>query len=30
MKLRRKDIVANLYFLFLNDEWDMKGYEEKE
>jgi len=29
MKLRGKDIVADLHFLFLSDEWDMKGYEEK-
>jgi hypothetical protein len=28
MKLRGKDIVAYFYFLFLNDEWGIKGYEE--
>ncbi len=29
MKLRGKDIVVDLYFLFLTNEWDMKGYGKK-
>jgi hypothetical protein len=28
MKLRGKRIVVDLSFLFLNDEWGMKGCEE--
>jgi hypothetical protein len=28
MKLRGRGIVANLSFLFLNDEWGMRGCEE--
>jgi hypothetical protein len=29
MKPRGKDIVTDLYFLFLNDAWGMKGYEKE-
>jgi hypothetical protein len=25
MELRGRGIVVDLYFIFLNDEWDMKG-----
>jgi hypothetical protein len=28
MNLRGKNIVVDFSFLFLNDEWGMKGYEE--
>ncbi len=26
MELRRRGMVVDLSFIFLNDEWDMKGY----
>jgi hypothetical protein len=28
MKLKGRGIVVNLFFLFLSDEWGMKGCEE--
>jgi hypothetical protein len=30
MELRIRELVANLFFFFLNDEWAMKGCEEGE
>jgi hypothetical protein len=26
MELKKRGIVVDLYFIFLNDGWDMKGY----
>jgi hypothetical protein len=30
MKLRGRGIVVDFSFIFLNDEWDMKGVKSKE
>jgi hypothetical protein len=30
MEMKGRGLVVDLFFLFLSDEWGMKGYEEEE